>query len=92
LSAIIIAVGIGAYFFKQMNQHRYGFVEALFGASAVFAVAFGISPLSPTPSQLTTMVGSAYVIARGLNNWAEATKAGNKDFKTSRQQLRRLSY
>jgi len=84
----IITVGVIAYFIKQYNQRLYGVVEALFGASAVAAVALGISPLSPTPAQWATLVGSGYVIARGLNNVADARRGISKGFRESLGQLK----
>ncbi|MGA2814051.1 MAG: hypothetical protein ABSG16_21840 [Candidatus Acidiferrum sp.] len=91
LALLIMLAGIGAYFFKQMTQQWYGFVEAIFGGSAVVAVALGISPGSATPAQWATLVGSAYVIARGLNNWAEATGGNNRTLGASFKMLRRLT-
>jgi hypothetical protein len=91
LALLMILAGICAYFFKQMTQQWYGFVEAIFGGSAVVAVVLGILPSSATPAQWATLVGSAYVIARGLNNWAEAADGNNKTFGRSFRMLRRLT-
>jgi len=85
--ALIISAGIAAYFFKQNNQRWYGMVEALFGVGALIAVASGISLSSATGAQWATMFGSAYVIARGLNNLTDATEGG-KEPSESWKQLR----
>ena len=71
----ICLMGFGAHAFKKHNQFLYGVVEVIFGGSSAFAVALGISSRSATPSQWATLVGCAYVIARGLNNVSDAKMA-----------------
>ena len=76
-AVIVVAVGFGAHRFKQVNKLWYGRNEVLFGViSAVFVVSridFGaVEFKSLSLAQFGTLVGCAYVVARGLNNVSEA--------------------
>jgi|SRR5882724_10695353 len=68
----VMGAGAYAFWFKRRNQLWYGIVEVMFGSASGVAVAFGITSTKASLSQWATLVGCAYVIARGLNNCAEA--------------------
>ena len=68
----IIAIGFLAYEFKKRDQLSYGRVEICFGISSVLALAFSTLPNEIHLPQWVSLVGSAYVIARGRNNVSEA--------------------
>jgi len=68
---IVIACGWMAHRFKRKNQVRYGAVEVIFGAVSAFAIASSLSPASRMLGPLTSLIGCAYVIARGMSNVSE---------------------
>jgi hypothetical protein len=72
ISGLVIAAGVGAYWFKRQNAYLYGLTEVVFGSSATIAVTFRISPNQSMLAQWITLIGCAYVIARGLSNMASA--------------------
>jgi uncharacterized membrane protein YjjB (DUF3815 family) len=65
-------VGFLAHWFKRKNQRIYGRVEMAFGMVPGFAIASAINPERPLLPQCVSLVGCAYVIARGLNNISDA--------------------
>jgi len=68
----VIACGVGAHRFKQKKQHWYGMVEVAFGALGGLSICFTLLPGQTLFSQWVALMGCVYVIARGLNNIAEA--------------------
>jgi hypothetical protein len=74
IGAVVVFLGIAAHWFKGKNQRWYGMVEVLFGSISGFGIALNISPRNSWLTQGAALVGCAYVIARGLNNIADAKK------------------
>jgi hypothetical protein len=77
VSVLVIAVGWSAHRFKLRNKLWYGYVEVVFGAGSAIAVVSrvnfaAIEFRSLTLAQYAALVGTAYVVARGLNNITEA--------------------
>jgi hypothetical protein len=54
------------------NWCGYGTVEIIFWIVSGFSIAFSLQPDKPWMPQGATLVGCAYVIARGMNNVHEA--------------------
>lgn len=85
VALFVVTVGYGAHWFKQANKLWYGYSEMLFGVLSAVLVVSRINFAAVEFSNLTlaqygTLVGAAYVVARGLNNVSEArreTKPGD---------------
>jgi hypothetical protein len=73
VGAVVVGMGLGAYWFKSKRQRWYGTVEIAFGAVGGFFICFTLEQGKTLLSQWVGLVGCAYVIARGLNNVAEAS-------------------
>ena len=71
--------GYLAHWFKQKNLRIYGRVEMVFGTVSAFAIASAINPERPILPQCVSLVGCAYVVARGLNNISEANARALKE-------------
>jgi hypothetical protein len=71
IGVFVILFGCSAHLFKMKNKLRYGQCEMLFGAVSAASIAGGLTT-QDTLSQWVGLAGSAYVVARGLNNWSEA--------------------
>jgi len=74
---MVLGLGFGAYKFKLNNKFLYGALEVLFGISSsitiVSRVHFTSIPVSQMSlAQVIALVGSTYVVARGLSNMHEA--------------------
>lgn len=69
----ICAVGLVAHYFKRMSQRWYGMVEVIIGVASAFSIAIGLAPDRISLAQWSSLVGCAYVIARGMNNVYDAT-------------------
>ena len=80
IGMLVIALGCGAHFFKMKSKLRYGQVEILFGAFSAASISGGLGA-NETLSQWIGLAGSAYVVARGLNNWSDAL---DEDWKTNK--------
>jgi hypothetical protein len=74
LGILVLCMGIGAHWFKRMNQLWYGMVEIMFGAFSGFCIAYTMYPSTAHLTQWSSLVGCAYVIARGFNNVSDAGK------------------
>ena len=72
ISVLTIGAGVLAFRFKKRNQSLYGLVEVVFGATSGIAVAFTISLRSSSLTQWATLIGCAYVMARGFSNYDDA--------------------
>jgi hypothetical protein len=78
LAVVLVAVlGFEAYRFKLRSKLYFGMVEVVFGiassAAVVTRVHFTSVPVSQmTLPQVTALVGSAFIVARGFTNWHEA--------------------
>ncbi len=69
---VTIGAGLAAHWFKKVSQRWYGIVEALFGAAGAFNITLQLQPGQSMLPQWASLVGCAYVIARGLNNISDA--------------------
>lgn len=74
VSLFVIGFGFGAHLWKQKNQRSYGLSEVLFGIVAGTFIMFTLTPDKSFLSQWVGLGGAAYIIARGMNNVAEAKK------------------
>jgi len=72
---VVILLGVLAAFFKQRHQSFYGLVEFVFGIISGFAVSFGMSPGKATATQWASLIACGYVIARGIGNMMDGSKA-----------------
>jgi len=72
LAAIVVSIGVGAYYFKKTNQLRYGQSEVIFGIISSFTISSRPNFDLKSLPQIVAFTGAAYIVARGLNNWAEA--------------------
>jgi hypothetical protein len=72
IGASVVFIGFAAHWFKGKSQRWYGRVEVLFGIASGFSIALNLSADHAWLPQGATLVGCAYVIARGLNNSSEA--------------------
>jgi hypothetical protein len=64
----IAIIGYGAYRFKRADQYHYGIVEILVAICSAAFVADTLAPGKLELSKWATLAGSAYVVARGLEN------------------------
>jgi hypothetical protein len=78
IAAIIITLGIGAFWFKLRNKKWYGIVEIIFGILSAAVVARGLGPNRLDLAKWSTLAGCAYIIARGLGNRDDALKESKK--------------
>jgi len=74
IGVLVTVMGVFARRFKLKNLRWYGIVEVMFGIISGFSVAFTLSAAKPWIPQGPTLVGCAYVIARGLNNIADSKR------------------
>jgi hypothetical protein len=77
IGSVIALIGWTAYRFKLRSQRWYGIVEAIFGGVSGYAIAFTLAPGKALLPQWASLVGCAYVIARGLNNMRDSRTAVN---------------
>jgi hypothetical protein len=96
IGSFVVAVGFAAHWFKGKNQHWYGRIEVLFGIVSAFSIAVSLSADRPWLPQGATLVGCAYVIARGMNNMSDAkaklnTRTGSRDRSSTSNTSRRTS-
>ncbi len=70
LAVLVLPVGFTAAWYKKKNQLRYGTIEVVAGVLTAFAATFQQKDFD-SPRALT-VVGAAYVVARGFGNIKEA--------------------
>lgn len=68
----VVAAGFFAHEFKKRDRYLYGGIEVCFGIGTAIVLVFSSSPLELHLSQWSSLVGAAYVIARGRNNVQDA--------------------
>jgi hypothetical protein len=79
LALVVVLLGVSAHVFKRKNKLRYGQLEVLVGVISAFGIATGVAAGQSLFSRGIALVGAAYVVARGLNNWSEELEQnGNK--------------
>jgi hypothetical protein len=83
VAMLVIIGGWSAYRFKQANKLWYGYSEITFGVvSAVLIVSrvnfAAVEFRTLSLAQYGTLVGAAYVVARGLTNASEAREEETK--------------
>lgn len=71
IAGFVAIAGITAYWFKRKNQKWYGMVEIGVGVLSAVFVAGTLTPHKLDLARWSTLAGSAYVIARGLENRAK---------------------
>jgi hypothetical protein len=69
---LVIGVGFFAHEFKKWDQYFYGLVEVCFGICSTIILVFSIAPAEMHLTQWASLIGTAYVIARGRNNIHDA--------------------
>lgn len=74
VACAVLVVGGVAHLFKQKNQFWYGILEVGFAGGCAVSIASGMSPKEALFSQWVALGGTAYVVARGLNNISEAKR------------------
>jgi len=72
VATCIVALGFLAYEFKKRDQLLYGRIEICFGIASGITLAFSSMPNEMHVTQWASLVGSAFVIARGRNNISDA--------------------
>ena len=77
VAGIVVGAGWGAARFKQQNQRWYGYVEVFFAIMSAIAIVSrtnfaAVEFAALSLAQYGALVGSAYVVARGLTNIQEA--------------------
>jgi len=72
IGAGIVSLGLFAHWFKGKNQRVYGIIEVLFGSLSAFAIAFSLPGDQISLTEYASLIGSSYVVARGMNNMSEA--------------------
>jgi hypothetical protein len=75
LIVCICGAGWFAHEYKRKQQIRYGLLEVLFGVVSTVTVGLSMIPGNSTLTQGVALVGSGYVIARGLNNVRDGRSA-----------------
>jgi len=75
IAFIIVGIGVGAYNFKRKNQKWYGTLEVLVGFFSAVFVAGSMAPHTIDLAKWATLAGSAYVVARGLENRMKGIEA-----------------
>jgi hypothetical protein len=83
VALLVVACGWCAHRFKQINKLWYGYVEIVFGVfSSVMIVSrvdfAAVEFRNLSLAQFGTLVGAAYVVARGLNNVAESKESHSR--------------
>jgi hypothetical protein len=79
-TVIVLGLGYGAYRFKLKSKLYYGYLEIMFGSFSAAAVVWRVHFAAADFTNLSigqgvALVGSAYVVARGLSNSHEARAA-----------------
>ncbi len=77
ISVVVFAglIGFGAHHFKRMSKTLYGVCEVLFAVLYAMSNANRIDPAKPDQQFVwVAILGSAYIVARGLNNISEAVE------------------
>lgn len=70
----VVLFGFWAWQFKQTDVFAYGVAEVLFAGLSGAYVAAGLTPGDIVLSQWTTLIASAYVVARGVGNISDGMK------------------
>lgn len=79
---LIVAVGSGAYWLKCRDQLIYGLVEVIFGGAAAFVTArFAMISAGQIPGAIATLIGSAYVVSRGIGNYVDGAARFDKELR-----------
>ena len=68
----VFLCGVLAHWFKQKDPLFYGHIKIFYGTASAVGIAAGLSPREALFSRWVALAGSAYVVARGLNNWSES--------------------
>lgn len=71
----VTAIGILSHLLKLWKQSIYGIIEVFVGFSTAFIVSATIDVNHLELAKWATLAGAAYVIARGLGNYADGKKS-----------------
>ena len=77
LTAVVIALGALASFWKRRALRSYALMEIAFGTSLGFNILLHVAPKFEF-SKLFAVATAIYVIARGFNNFSDARMAINR--------------
>jgi hypothetical protein len=87
---LAIVVGIVAFLFKLQSQFFYGFVEAVVGMVFIwYAIP---NPLPPNGLDIVKIIGSIFVLIRGLENSRSALPRLRVDLAATIENFGRLSW
>jgi hypothetical protein len=67
----VVFLGVSAWNLKKTDLFVYGLAEVLFGICSAVYVASGLKPDEILVSHWAALIGSAYVVARGLGNTSD---------------------
>jgi len=70
----VVALGYAAYRFKRSNQSWYGISEISFGFFSALATVWSVGDFATT--NWVAIVGSTYVVARGVSNYWDYQSQG----------------
>ena len=72
-------LGVGAHRFKKLNKALYGVSEVVFAVLYAMNNASRIDPSKPDQEVVwVSILGSAYIVARGMNNISDAAEERQK--------------
>ena len=74
LPLFVLGFGYAAHWFKTKSQYWYGCSEVAMATALALNVARGMNPGEPMFSRWAALVGTAYIVARGLSNISDAKK------------------
>jgi hypothetical protein len=78
-------LGVGAHRFKKINKALYGVSEVVFAVLYAMNNASRVDPSKPDQQVVwVSILGSAYIVARGMNNISDATEERQKKVLSSR--------
>jgi hypothetical protein len=76
---LVSLAGVTAYWFKRHNQRLYGLVEIVFALISATSLASGLTPGQAMISRWAALVGCAYILARGVNNYSDGKQLKARD-------------
>jgi hypothetical protein len=71
---MVILFGLAAYLLRHRNKVLYGQLEVFFAAASAAGIASKLKPGETLLSQWVGLMGAAYVVSRGMNNWADGLR------------------
>jgi hypothetical protein len=68
IAAAVVAIGYGAFRFKEAHKKLYGFMEVAFSGVSVVVALMTTKP-DARVGLVITVIGAMYVSSRGFGNW-----------------------